>query len=133
MAFLSLKEYAADCLGVTPSFSVLTDVFGYIFRDQNGTVFGGQTETLSLRRQIQLGTGRATNFSIFLVGHENDFSGVVTLAQVIEVQFAIQVARDLCSQVNLGVRKNLLAPDRDGQGRKLRHHHRQAGSNRLDG
>lgn len=105
MAFVSLKSYAADCLGVTPPFSVLTDVFGNIFRDANGTVFGGQTETLSIRRQIQLGKGRSTNFSIFLVGHENDFSGVVTLAQCIEVQFAIQVARDLYSQVNLGVRK----------------------------
>jgi hypothetical protein len=104
MAVLSLKSYASKCLGVTAPFSVLTDVFGFIFRDSAGTVFGGQAETLSLKKQIQLGQGKSTNFSIFLVGHENDFSGVVTLSQVIEVQFAIQVCRDLYSQVNLGVR-----------------------------
>jgi hypothetical protein len=48
--------------------------------------------------------GRAINICIFLVGHENDFSGVVTLAQVIAVQQALQTVRDLYGQVNLGVR-----------------------------
>ena len=48
--------------------------------------------------------GRAINICIFLVGHENDFSGVVTLAQVIAVQQAMQTMRDLYGQVNLGVR-----------------------------
>jgi hypothetical protein len=49
--------------------------------------------------------GRAINICIFLVGHENDFSGVVTLAQVISVQAAMQTVRDLYAQVNLGVRR----------------------------
>ena len=105
MADVSLKSVAASCLGVSTPFSVLSDVFGYIFRDTDGTVFGAQTRTMSLRRQLELIQGRSTNFSIFLVGHENDFSGVVTLAQVIEVQFAIQVTRDIYAQRNLGVRK----------------------------
>lgn len=105
MAQISLKSIASSCLGVTAPFSVLSDVFGYIFRDASGTVFGGQTETMFLRRQLELAKGKSTNFSIFLVGHENDFSGVVTLAQIIEVQFAIQVARDIYAQRSLGVRK----------------------------
>ena len=48
--------------------------------------------------------GRSINICIFLVGHENDFSGVVTLANVISVQVAMQTVRDLYAQVNLGVR-----------------------------
>jgi hypothetical protein len=105
MAQLSLKSIASSCLGVTPPFSVNVHVYGYIFRDGSGTLFGGLNRARSLRRQLELVQGRSTNFSIVLVGHENDFSGVVTVAQVVQTQFAIQVARDIYAQVNLGVRR----------------------------
>jgi hypothetical protein len=105
MADLSLKATAASCLGVTPPFSVNRDVYGYIFRDEDGTLFGGTPQPRSLRQQLELMKGKAINICIFLVGHENDFSGVVTLAQVISVQQAIQVVRDIYSQAPLGVRK----------------------------
>ena len=41
---------------------------------------------------------------IILVSHENDFSGVVTRDQVTKAQYAIQIARDIYAQRNLGIR-----------------------------
>ena len=102
MADLSVRATAASCLGVSPPFSVNTHLYGYIFRDASGTV--GITQPRSVKRQLELMKGRAINICIFLVGHENDFSGVVTLAQVVAVQQAMQTVRDLYDQVNLGVR-----------------------------
>ena len=102
MADLSVRATAASCLGVSPPFSVNTHLYGYIFRDATGTV--GITQPRSVKRQLELMKGRAINICIFLVGHENDFSGAVTLAQVIAVQQAMQTMRDLYDQVNLGVR-----------------------------
>lgn len=102
MADLSVRQTASSCLGVSPPFSVNSHLYGYIFRDQNGSV--GISQPRSVKRQLELMKGRAINICIFLVGHENDFSGVVTLAQVIAVQQALQTVRDLYGQVNLGVR-----------------------------
>jgi hypothetical protein len=102
MADLSVRQTASSCLGVSPPFSVNSHLYGYIFRDQNGTV--GISQPRSVKRQLELMKGRAINICIFLVGHENDFSGVVTPAQVIAVQQALQTVRDLYGQVNLGVR-----------------------------
>ena len=87
---------------MNPPFSVNSQLYGYIFRDAAGTV--GITQPRSLKQQLQLVKGRSINICIFLVGHENDFSGVVTLANVISVQVAMQTVRDLYAQVNLGVR-----------------------------
>ncbi len=101
---LSLKDVAANCLGVTAPFSVNSDIYGYIFRN-NGTLFGGGTpRTRSLLEQIGLLRDRSINLSIFLVGHENDFSGVVTIGQVVGVQNAIQGMRDIYAQAPLGIR-----------------------------
>ena len=102
MADLSVRQAASSCLGLSPPFSVNSHLYGYIFRDQNGSV--GISQPRSVKRQLQLMKGRAINICSFLVGHENDFSGVVTLAQVIAVQQALQTVRDLYGQVNLGVR-----------------------------
>jgi hypothetical protein len=102
MADISVRATAAGCLGVNPPFSVNSHLYGYIFRDAAGTV--GITQPRSLKQQLQLVKGRSINICIFLVGHENDFSGVVTLANVISVQVAMQTVRDLYAQVNLGVR-----------------------------
>jgi len=103
VADTSVKATAASALGVSPPFSVNTDLYGYIFRDAAGSV--GITSPRSLKRQLQLMRGRAINLSLFLVGHENDFSGVVTLVQAVSVQVAIQRVRDIYSQENLGVRR----------------------------
>lgn len=102
MADISVRATAADCLGVHPPFSVNSGLYGYIFRDASGSV--GITQPRSVRQQLDLMRGRSINLCIFLVGHENDFSGVVTLAQVISVQVAMQTVRDLYAQVGLGVR-----------------------------
>ena len=101
---VSLRAVAANCLGVSPPFSVNTDVYGYIFRE-NGTIFGGNRRDRSLLDQIRLLRDRSINLSIFLVGHENDFSGLVTLGQVMGVQEAIQGMRDIYAQAPLGIRK----------------------------
>jgi len=94
---LSLKSIAQDCLGLTPQFSVVRDFFGYIF--------GTPNVDLSLKRQLELVQGDCTNLSIILVGHELDFSGVVTQAQIDEAQAAIQGARNIYAQVDLGIRR----------------------------
>ena len=67
MADLSLKATAASCLGMTPPFSVNSDVYGYIFRDENGTLFGGTPQPRSLRQQLELMKGKAINICIFLI------------------------------------------------------------------
>ena len=113
---ISLRNVAQNCLGVTGSFSVNTHVFQYIFRDGNGRIFGalGGSDTLpttelpttrSLYQLLERMKGQSINMCIFLVNHENDFSGAVSLADVTRVQYAIQVARDLYSQADLGIRR----------------------------
>lgn len=116
MAILSVRTIARECLGVTGSFSVNTQVYGYLFRQTDRSVFGtlaaGDTlpgtstpRTRSLKRHLQTISGKATDLVIILVGHENDFSGVVTRDQVTKIQYAIQVARDIYAQVDVGIRQ----------------------------
>lgn len=116
MATLSVRGIARTCLGVTGNFSVNSHVFGYIFRDSDGSVFGtlgsndtfpatGQATTRSLKRHLETISGRATDLVVILVGHENDFSGRVSLDDVTKAQYALQVARDIYAQVGLGVRR----------------------------
>jgi len=102
---LRVRKVAEDCLGASGRVSVLRDVYGYIFRDGSGTIFGGNLRTRSLKQQLTLAKGKSINLSIILVGHEDDFSGVVTIAQVVGLQFAIQVARDIYAKASLGIRK----------------------------
>ena len=93
-ADISVRATAAGCPGQRRPFSVNSDLYGYIFRDSAGSV--GISSPRSLKQQQwNLMKGRATNLSIFLVGHQNDFSGAVTLDQVISVQAAMQTVRDL--------------------------------------
>jgi hypothetical protein len=117
MTTLSVRQIARDCLSVTGNFSVTTHVYGYIFREADGSVFGtlntkdtlpgsGQPRTRSLKRHLETISGEATDLVIILVGHENDFvSGRVSQDQVTKTQYAIQVARDLYAQVGVGIRK----------------------------
>jgi hypothetical protein len=115
MATLSVREIASRCLGVSGRVSVTTHMYGYAFRDTDGSVFGtlGTADTLpgtglatarSLRRHLVTITGDATDLVVILVGHENDFSGSVTRDQVTKIQYAIQIARDIYAQANLGIR-----------------------------
>lgn len=115
MATLSVRQIAKNCLGVTGDFSVNSHVYGYVFRGNDGSVFGtlaasdtlpgsGAPTTRSLKRHLQTVSGKATDLVMILVSHENDFSGVVTRDQVTKAQYAIQVARDIYAQRNLGIR-----------------------------
>lgn len=116
MATLSVRQIAQSCLATAPPFSVNSHVYGYIFRDADGSVFGtlggndkfpatGEPRTRSLKRHLQTISGRSTDLVIILVGHENDFSGAVSRDDVTKAQYAIQVARDLYAQVGLGIRR----------------------------
>ena len=118
MATLSVRGIASSCLGLGGDFSVNSDLYGYIFRDSDGSVFGtlssgdtlpatGAARTRSLRAHLRQIAGRATDLVIILVGHENDFSGAVSLDQVTKVQYAIQIIRDIYAQAELGVRRIL--------------------------
>jgi hypothetical protein len=115
VATLSLRQIAQGCLGLSGPISVNSQVYGYIFRDTDGSVFGtlggndtfpgtGAPRTRSLKRHLQTISGQSTDLVVILVAHENDFSGVVTRDQVTKAQYAIQVARDLYAQVGLGIR-----------------------------
>jgi hypothetical protein len=116
VATLSVRQIAQNCLGATGDISVNSHVYGYIFRDADGSVFGtlggndtfpgsGGARTRSLKRHLQTISGQATDLVVILVGHENDFSGAVSRDQVTKAQYAIQVARDLYAQVSLGIRR----------------------------
>jgi hypothetical protein len=116
MATLSVRQIAKSCLGVDGNISINSDIYGYIFRDSDGSVFGslggndtlpasGEPTTRSLKRHLETISGRATDLAVILVSHENDFSGSVTIDQVTKTQFAIQVTRDIYAQVNFGVRR----------------------------
>jgi len=113
---ISLKQIAQDCLGISGGISVNRDIYGYIFRDGSNRLFGllqsgdtlpasGQPTSRSLRAHLQSIQGLSINLSIFLVDHENDFSGAVSLDDVTKIQYAIQVTRDIYAQASLGVRK----------------------------
>lgn len=88
---ISLKNIAMNCLGVTPSFSVLNDIFGYFFHP-------GQS--LSLKRQLELCRGKGLNINMILVG-DDDFDW----DDWRKTQYAIQFMREIYANVNLGVRK----------------------------
>lgn len=116
MATLSVRDIAADCLGRTGNLSVDSHVFGYPFRDTDGSVFGtlggndtfpatGQPTERSLKRHLQTISGQATDVVAILVGHENDFSGAVSRDDVTKAQYAIQVMRDIYAQRDFGVRR----------------------------
>jgi hypothetical protein len=116
MATLSVRGIASSCLGLTGNFSVNSDLYGYIFRDSDGSVFGtlggsdtfpgsGAATTRSLKRHLETISGRATDLVIILVGHENDFSGAVSRDDVTKAQYAIQVTRDIYASAQLGVRR----------------------------
>ncbi|WP_280300289.1 zinc-dependent metalloprotease family protein [Nocardia abscessus] len=116
MATLSVRDIASDCLGKSGDISIDTDVYGYIFRDTDGSVFGalgpadtfpgsGQPTARSLKRHLETISGEAIDLFVFLVGHENNFSGSVTQGNVTEMQYALQVARDVYAQVDLGIRR----------------------------
>jgi hypothetical protein len=97
MATLSLKSVAASCLGITPSLSVKRDVYGYIW--------GPIDRELSLRSHLELIKDDAFNLCIFLVGHEPGFAGWWSQSEAQSMQFAIDVMRELYSQVGVGVRR----------------------------
>jgi hypothetical protein len=113
---LSLRDVAGRCLDVTGRISVNNDVFGYIFRDTDGSLFGSLQvgDTLpgtnsatgrSLRRLLQTINGNAFDLVPIFVGHENDFSGTFSRDDATKVQYAIQVARDIYAQRNVGIRR----------------------------
>jgi hypothetical protein len=120
---VSLKRLARECLGLSGTISVNRDVYGYIFRDGSGRLFGqlstasnppeiladtfpgtGQPTARSLRQHLESVQAKAINLSMFMVGY-NNFSGTATLDDLTKVQYAIQIARDIYAQADLGIRK----------------------------
>ena len=97
MATLSLKSVAASCLAVSAPLSVKRDIYGY--------VWGPIDRELSLRGHLELIKDEAFNLCIFLVGHEPGFAGWWSQAEAQSMQFAIDVMRELYSQVGVGVRR----------------------------
>ncbi len=94
---VSIRETAVSCLSVNGTISIRRDLFGY--------VWGPMARTLSVKTHLTRIRGISVNLSIFLVGHEPDFSGSFTQANAQSMQFAVDVVRQLYAQVGLGVRK----------------------------
>jgi Metallo-peptidase family M12B Reprolysin-like len=94
---ISIREIAASCLSVEGTLSVRRDIFGYIW--------GPMDRTLSVKNHLELIRGTAFNLSIFLVGHEPDFSGEFSQDDARRMQAAIDGMRELYAQVDLGVRR----------------------------
>jgi hypothetical protein len=112
---LSVREIAERRLGVSGDLSMDTDVYGYIYRDDDGSLFGtlasfdvlpgtGGPTTRSLKRHLEMLDAVCIDVVLFKVAHEADFTGVFTRDDVTKAQYAVQVARDLYATVNLGIR-----------------------------
>lgn len=113
---VSVRDVARRRLGLVGAFSVTSDLYGYIYRDADGSVFGtlassdllpgsNRPVTRSLLRHLQTIDGTAFDMVLILVDHEDDYTGSVTLDQVTKVQYAVQVTRDLYAQGSVGVRR----------------------------
>ena len=113
---LSVREIARRCLGITGALSINRDVYGYMFTDSDGSLFGtlqtgdtlpgsGTATNRSLQRHLQTISGQAIDLVPIFVGHRNDFSGTFSRDAATKVQYAIQIARDLYAQQNLGIRR----------------------------
>lgn len=87
---ISLRDIASSCLG-TSTPSVLNNVFGYHWPP---------SQTLSLKRQLELDKGEAININVILVA-ESTF----TTADITKIQYAIQFMREIYDDVNIGIRK----------------------------
>jgi hypothetical protein len=120
---ISVRQVAQECLGVTGTIVVDRDLYGYIFRDNSGRLFGqlstasnppetlpdtlpltGQPTARSLRQHLERIKGKSINLSIVMVGYD-DVSGSNTLDDLTKVQYAIQILRDIYAQADLGIRK----------------------------
>lgn len=93
----SLRSVAASCLGVDAPLAVRPHVFGYIW--------GEMDRDLSLADHLQRIQGTCSNLSIFLVGHEPGWAGVFTQADTQRMQTAVDITRELYSQVGFGIRR----------------------------
>jgi hypothetical protein len=113
---VSLRDVARRRLGLNGSFSVNRDVYGYVFTDTDGSTFGslqagdtlpgsGTATQRSLQRHLQAISGRAFDMVPIFVGHNDDFSGTFSRDDATKVQYAIQIARDIYAQQNLGIRR----------------------------
>lgn len=119
MTTLSVRDIAAQNLGVSGDLSVNADVFGYPYRDNSGRLFGTLDEDAvlpfggtvdaptkrSLKRHLQTVSGPSIDVVIFLVGHRPDFSGVVSREEATKLQYAVQVARAIWQQRDFGIRR----------------------------
>ena len=115
---ISIRQAAADCLGVTGDISVSRDIYGYPVRDANGRLFGalGTNDTLpatnaatgrSLAAHLNQIAGQSINVTIFMVGLDPDdaSNSAVDVDDYTKVQYAVQVCRDVYAQAGLGIRR----------------------------
>jgi hypothetical protein len=79
----------ANCIGVSGTFWVLRDFFGYAT---------GAPDTLSLRQQVQLLQGNHLHVNVIRVGIES-----FTDADEEEIDFAVHSTRSYYAAVNLGI------------------------------
>jgi hypothetical protein len=98
----SLKDLAAQAIGITGSFSMINDFFGYQYYNDQQTF----VNPISLKKQMKLIKGKSVHLSVILVGKNSSFSdSVVTIEQVRDLQAGIQHMRDIYDKAPLGIRK----------------------------
>lgn len=125
MRTVSIREIAEHNLTKTGDLSVNGDVYGYIYRDESLRLFGaiwkddpdaqripdifpytGTTTaptTRSLRRHLETISGPAIDLVIFVL--ERPTTQDFLIGDKTKTQFAIQVARDIFAQYDLGLRR----------------------------
>jgi hypothetical protein len=121
MSTLSIREIANHHLAKTGDLSINSDIYGYIYRDESSRLFGtlqkdlepadifpyaGTTAaptTRSLRRHLETISGRAIDLVIFIL--ERPTIQEFLIGDKTQTQFAIQVARDIFAQYDLGLRR----------------------------
>ncbi len=94
---LSVRQAASNCLGLTGTISVVRGIFQYDY--------GLPAKEISLKAQLEGMKGTAFNMSVIFVGHNPDFSGTISQADVAQISYAVQRTRELYAQAGIGIRK----------------------------
>lgn len=95
---VSLRSVASSCLNLNGGFSVRADVFGYAW----GPL---EDRSLSLRDHLERISGPSIDITVILVGHEPGLAGWFDEDDVLQIQSAIDWARELYAQAGLGIRR----------------------------
>lgn len=92
----SMRRMARECLGQDGPVSMRRHIFQYMV---------DPGKSFALRLMLERGAGQAFNVCVIMVGHDEGFTGSVTVADLQRATYSIQRVRELYAQANLGLRR----------------------------